>query len=240
MAQQRNEREHVGRTDGVPWKRMGVWALALGLVTNAVVAVGAAFMFRNAIGLRGVEDYRWRVEESPGWSRYEWRIDGAIFKRPEEFVPWLSRSLHEQHYQQDEGFRRSINTLELHQFVFEYWGWPCRTMWGWKYSAQNWQVTTMLFVTTLSDGGGDLLPILFPAQAGPGRRILPFYPLWPGLLANMAIFSVMWLAIFRGVRVCRRLMRMRRGVCVVCRYDLRGSESGVCPECGEGQAGAWG
>lgn len=31
----------------------------------------------------------------------------------------------------------------------------------------------------------------------------------------------------------RKRRRRKRGLCVKCGYDLRGNESGVCPECGE-------
>ena len=31
----------------------------------------------------------------------------------------------------------------------------------------------------------------------------------------------------------RRWRRRRKGLCVKCRYDLTGNESGVCPECGD-------
>jgi hypothetical protein len=35
-----------------------------------------------------------------------------------------------------------------------------------------------------------------------------------------------------AVRVRRRLARAKRGQCLECGYDLRGNESGKCPECG--------
>ncbi len=221
---------------------MVVWGLALGVVTNVVVAVGAAFMFPNGVGLRSEDDRHWTVGESPGWARYEFSTHEALEEGPEQIAAKYITKCRLQSYVSDKWFHETPYTLfplESHYFVIECWGWPCRTIWGWKYDGMSRPVGSMS-AATASAGGGDLLPILFPAQAGPGRRILPFYPLWPGLLANVAMFSAMWLLVFRGVRVWRRVLRNRKGVCVACRYDLRGSVSGMCPECGDGQAGVWG
>jgi len=242
MAESGPVRERHESTHGVPWKRLVVWALVFGVVTNVVVAVGAAFMFPNGVGLRSEDDRHWTVGESPGWARYEFSTHEALEEGPELVAHQFVQDCRELAYEKDQGQYR-VNYInfpeESHYFVIECWGWPCRTIWGWKYDGMSRPMGSISAATT-SAGGGDLLPILFPSQAGPARRILPFYPLWSGLLANVAIFSAMWLLLFRGVRVWKRVLRVRKGVCVACRYDLRGSVSGMCPECGDGQAGVWG
>ena len=52
---------------------------------------------------------------------------------------------------------------------------------------------------------------------------IPYWSILPALL----IFPAAWLLRYR-----RRLVRMSRGLCAECAYDLRGSP-GRCPECGQ-------
>ena len=66
-----------------------------------------------------------------------------------------------------------------------------------------------------------------PAFTASGRpRLLPTRILWPGLLANAAMFATV-LAVPLVVRVVRR---GRRGACLRCGYQLTVEER--CPECG--------
>lgn len=53
------------------------------------------------------------------------------------------------------------------------------------------------------------------------------FHLGPPLLvfAGLATWTCFW-------PLARRRARRRRGLCVACGYDLRGSSSGTCPECG--------
>ena len=70
---------------------------------------------------------------------------------------------------------------------------------------------------------------------------VPCIPLFPGLLANTAIYgSAWWLLLFTPGAV-KRWRRRRKGCCIKCGYDLQGSPevrdhksevSVVCPECG--------
>lgn len=62
-----------------------------------------------------------------------------------------------------------------------------------------------------------------------GKRIIPLTPMWPGFLADTALFAGLFgLPWFVGST--RRAWRRRRGVCVRCGYERRGAER--CPECG--------
>ena len=64
-------------------------------------------------------------------------------------------------------------------------------------------------------------------------HLLPTFPLWPGLLANTAIYGGAW-AVLIGVPVLlRRWLRARRGGCPQCGYSREGLKVDVpCPECG--------
>lgn len=61
---------------------------------------------------------------------------------------------------------------------------------------------------------------------------LPYIPIWPGFLADMLFWALLWYALiwcFHRVRSSRRL-RQRR--CPDCGYDLTYKVSDSCPECG--------
>lgn len=62
---------------------------------------------------------------------------------------------------------------------------------------------------------------------------LPIYPIWTGLLANLAVLSAAWWLLLFAPFALRRTWRSRRGRCAKCGYDLRATPSGQpCPECG--------
>jgi hypothetical protein len=102
-------------------------------------------------------------------------------------------------------------------------GWPAR-------SAMQWQMEP--------EPGGPLI------RSGGYFRFGPLWlfwqPIWWGLAMNAAFYgSLLWLP-WRGPRVVRRWGRRRRGACVRCGYDLRGTPASPgagdartpCPECG--------
>lgn len=65
-----------------------------------------------------------------------------------------------------------------------------------------------------------------------GAASLPIRPSSPSFAVNSLIFGIALVALFvsPGWIRCRR--RALNNVCVRCGYDLRGSASGACPECG--------
>ncbi len=66
-------------------------------------------------------------------------------------------------------------------------------------------------------------------------RRLPLTLIWPGFLVNALFYTaILWLLI-PGPFVLRRLIRRKRGRCIKCGYDLRGSPEAGCPECGSGR-----
>lgn len=63
----------------------------------------------------------------------------------------------------------------------------------------------------------------------------PMQLLWPGLLADLAIFTLLWLTLIRTPRSIRDARRRQRGLCPACAYDQRGAPSSICSECGRDQ-----
>ena len=70
----------------------------------------------------------------------------------------------------------------------------------------------------------------FELGARPRRR-LPLEPVWPGAAVNTLMYAAAVCVTVFGPRALRRRMRIRRGLCASCGYDLAGSIA-VCPECG--------
>lgn len=117
-------------------------------------------------------------------------------------------------------------------WVFVRAGWPFEAFRGW-----NWQL--------IDDLGGPnehishrtfaniRVPLLRYGVSQTGHFLVPYYPLWPGFIANTLIYAALWWLLFTGLVSARSARRTRRGLCTRCAYDLRGISSGVCPECGE-------
>jgi len=69
-------------------------------------------------------------------------------------------------------------------------------------------------------------------------RVLPLRPMCHGFAINTLFYAaILWL-LFAAPGLGRRRIRIRRGRCAACGYDLRGhpppaSGDRTCPECGE-------
>jgi hypothetical protein len=79
-------------------------------------------------------------------------------------------------------------------------------------------------------GGVRLSP--WTPDGWPTWRALPLRPLWVGLILNTLVFAGLWALVLLGANRLRRLLRLRKGLCPQCRYDLRGGSEQRCPECG--------
>ena len=65
--------------------------------------------------------------------------------------------------------------------------------------------------------------------------MLPVVPLWPGFAVNTLFYAIILWLLIPGPFVLRRVIRLKRGRCPKCGYDLRGQLPGAgsgCPECG--------
>ena len=63
-------------------------------------------------------------------------------------------------------------------------------------------------------------------------RWLPLRPIWTGFAINTIFYTASLWLLTLGPFTARRLIRRKRGHCIKCGYDLRGTKHEVCPECG--------
>jgi hypothetical protein len=63
-------------------------------------------------------------------------------------------------------------------------------------------------------------------------RILPWRPRCIGFVVNMLFYAVILWLLLGGPFILRRHIRLKRGRCPKCGYDLRAELEGGCPECG--------
>ncbi|MCA9285395.1 MAG: hypothetical protein KDA22_09285, partial [Phycisphaerales bacterium] len=71
-------------------------------------------------------------------------------------------------------------------------------------------------------------------------RLLPTKIIWPGFMADWALYAFTLFGVIALPGAARRGWRMRRGRCAMCGYDLRRELSAGCPECGWTRGGAEG
>jgi ankyrin repeat protein len=78
-------------------------------------------------------------------------------------------------------------------------------------------------------------PLAALGVTGSRELLLPYRPIWFGLVIDAALLGLAWLIVLRlpyPWRFARAVGRVRRQRCPTCHYDLRGIESDRCPECG--------
>jgi hypothetical protein len=148
----------------------------------------------------------------------------------EQAVPWWLRRRHGRYEGtvEDGNYAGEVSVLV---------GWPVRLLWC------SWQQTGTDFVV-MRDTGIEIEKPAGPVTSGflglnikeSYSRALPYRPVLTGQLINGAMCAGIVLLVRQGSGAARRRQRRRAGRCANCSYDLRGSISGVCPECGSGVA----
>ena len=141
---------------------------------------------------------------------------------PEELVPsWSDLG------ELSEKFKRIVDSepdsLVLERRWIHSYGWPARCLWSYWYKVDPGDSPP----TYGSEGyiyqfgsWNDFVP-----------RALPTRPIWLGFILNTIFYAaILWLP-FVPFKL-RRTIRCKRGLCIQCGYDLRGTDHNVCPECG--------
>jgi hypothetical protein len=100
-------------------------------------------------------------------------------------------------------------------------GWPMRCVAG-AYCANGDGTTSQRGWTLLAARGTS--------------RIIVWSPIWHGLAFNTAMFAGAWCVVLGATVAAARhtvaRLRIGRGLCAQCGYDLRGAREPRCPECG--------
>lgn len=132
------------------------------------------------------------------------------------------------------------NPDHLHQLKRQY-GWPLRSfevVIVVCQSAPDEATILQAFANNPHDPWGILVRGAWPKPARDVISILdtpqwlPLRPVPFGFFGNTLLYAcTVWLAV-RGAGQVRRLIRRSRRCCVNCGYDLRGTPSNVCSECG--------
>ena len=115
-------------------------------------------------------------------------------------------------------------------------GWPARSLW----CSSVWRFTATYERGSRETSGLQMRWKARPVEQSDDELLLPLRPIWPGFAINTLFYAaILWLLTF-GPFATRRFIRDKRGRCVKCGYDLRGSSGGGggCPECGWGREAA--
>ncbi|MEE8155998.1 MAG: hypothetical protein V3T53_13680 [Phycisphaerales bacterium] len=104
-------------------------------------------------------------------------------------------------------------------------GWPFAALVGWRVNANDLQV--------MNSGASGVLGALEIPRNSNGAlvlRLLPYSPIWTGLIANTLLYASVIMGLGMLWSRGRTSLRLRRGVCPSCKYPIGVSE--VCTECG--------
>lgn len=119
----------------------------------------------------------------------------------------------------------AVDDTECVMVTADEYGWPLPAL-GWFLQTKGWPPQGSWGIPLPARAVPQ--PPIFGSNAG--DRALPLLPLWPGLLANTAIYALLWAVSVLMLPAVRRRARRRRGRCVRCNYEVLGLDT--CPECG--------
>ncbi|MCH8259451.1 MAG: hypothetical protein IIC46_04520 [Planctomycetes bacterium] len=127
--------------------------------------------------------------------------------------------------------RPSARFPKIEMVIEEARGWPLLSL---KYE-KHWHGA----VPYPADWGIELWRHRSAAWSSFAVVTLPLRPLWPGFAINTIFYSAVLVLLTLGPITARRMIRRKRGHCIKCGYDLRGTSGGDfstgCPECGWGR-----
>jgi len=218
----RNAGRIVKRNDGMKrWAFAILLFVLLGAIVNIAVAWGCAWASADtdwliASPLHHLDDDDadwWRNHVGPVEDTSVWRATTAREPGVEvHYLFWVS------------GSRTAI--------AIRVWaGWPAFCLTGARWEVYERETSNL---SPVSDWGQSIKALLSDVSL--------VEPIWPGFLLNTIFYAIIVWLLIPGPFVLRRLIRIRRGRCPKCGYDLRGQppEAGAgavrgpagCPECG--------
>ena len=213
--------------------------LIIGAILNIAIAWACAAWINPKkfdpwpeVGFRRSGQYTWELVQTnaPGmtlyWSTWGWRKRPLAIQdhgaAPDELVPsWSDLGVLSDDFKKI--VAREPDSLVLERRWIHSYGWPARCLWSYWYKVDPGDSPP----TYGSEGyiyqfgsWNDFVP-----------RALPTRPIWLGFILNTIFYAaILWLP-FVPFKL-RRTIRCKRGLCIQCGYDLRGTDHNVCPECG--------
>ena len=126
----------------------------------------------------------------------------------------------------------------------QYNGWPFRTLYWvrsdryyklpgrtyfWTRTGPSRRITTKqhVWIVIKQPWNAWFLP-----KKGRKEIYLPVAPIWKGLLLNTFFYALLIRLFMAAPGRIRRMILVKRGLCIKCAYDLRGADHEACPECG--------
>lgn len=112
-------------------------------------------------------------------------------------------------------------------------GWPFPCFW-----CEFTMETDAAFQISAKAHGAIQIPSIRQSKgrwSGTYPAVLPWRPLWAGLIADAVFYSALWACpplAFMAMGALRRARRTNRGQCPGCGYPLAGVQPARCPECG--------
>ena len=125
--------------------------------------------------------------------------------------------------------RRLDPSVASYFMIVDRYGLPMHSM-----QAQSQEVLAGKTITVINPGvflGGldaprGLKPNIFRVNR------FPLEPIWLGFTADTLFYAAILGGLVLALGRARTRLRLRRGLCPACGYDLAGNTTGVCPECG--------
>jgi hypothetical protein len=105
----------------------------------------------------------------------------------------------------------------------------------------GWPIPSLWYALRMDDGadprypyalGGVILDLPSQTWMSGDTRAIPLRPIWPGLILGSLFWAACPAVIVRAGWHTRARLRVRRGLCPHCAYDLRQNLPSGCPECG--------
>jgi len=201
------------------WPLRILLVLILATATTVAVAWGLAIRYPNLDGIilggSGVDDATFEIQH---FQHCEFGV--MIVRTDSTTRRWVSGSDPAPYWSTSRALEPT-HEFTIHESAY---GWPALSQFHRGIPASGdleWALTLPRYRERIT---GSALPV-------------PLHPIWPGFLIDTLFYAAIWGGVFFGFTSAKRLIRMKRGRCPCCGYNLRGDPGGKsgCPECGWGR-----